>query len=57
MDCACTNLEEDVRGEAKRLDGRVGDLIHQRLGLMVPGEVNGRVSRVRLPWLQPKTTD
>lgn len=49
-----TNLEEDVRGEAQRLDGPVCDLIHQRLGLMVSGEVNGCVRRVRLPWLQQK---
>jgi hypothetical protein len=47
----CTNLEEDVGGEAQRLNRPVGDLVEHRLGLVVLGQINRRVRGVRLPWL------
>jgi hypothetical protein len=50
----CTNLKEDVGWEAKRLDGPVGDLVEHRLGLVVLGQIDRRVSGVRLPWLRTK---
>lgn len=45
-------LEEDVSGHAQRLDGPVGDLVEQHLRLVVLLQVDRRVRRVRLPWLQ-----
>ena len=43
-------LEEDVGGEARGLDGVVGDLVEHRVGHMVLGQIDRHVCAVRLPW-------